>query len=72
MFPLTAVDRSDLVLHPVEVPGSAQQLQPGMVGEIEMNGGDRDQTLVDGGDIADAKTILGILWLDRLRRGGDL
>ena len=28
--------------------------------------------LVDAGEISDAKSILGILWLDRLRRGGAL
>ena len=28
--------------------------------------------LVDAGEIGDAKTILGILWLDRLRRDGTL
>jgi len=27
---------------------------------------------VDGGEISDAKTILGILWLARLRRSGEL
>ncbi|HEY3336022.1 MAG TPA: NUDIX hydrolase [Candidatus Limnocylindrales bacterium] len=33
---------------------------------------DEALALVDGGGISDAKTILGVLWLDRLRRAGDL
>jgi ADP-ribose pyrophosphatase len=28
--------------------------------------------LVDAGEVCDAKSILGILWLDRLRRSGEL
>jgi ADP-ribose pyrophosphatase len=33
---------------------------------------DEALAMVDRGEIADAKSILGILWLDRLRRDGDL
>ena len=33
---------------------------------------DEALTLVDRGEISDAKTILGVLWLDRLRRAGEL
>jgi ADP-ribose pyrophosphatase len=33
---------------------------------------DEALALVDEGEIADAKSILGILWLDRLRRDGEL
>ena len=33
---------------------------------------DEALSLVDAGEIGDAKTILGILWLDRLRRDGTL
>jgi ADP-ribose pyrophosphatase len=33
---------------------------------------DEGLALVDAGEISDAKTILGILWLDRLRRDGKL
>jgi ADP-ribose pyrophosphatase len=33
---------------------------------------DEGLALVDGGGLSDAKSILGILWLDRLRRNGEL
>jgi ADP-ribose pyrophosphatase len=33
---------------------------------------DEALAMVDRGEIADAKSILGILWLERLRRDGDL
>ena len=33
---------------------------------------DEAVALVDRGEISDAKTILGVLWLDRLRRAGEL
>jgi len=33
---------------------------------------DEALALVDRGEISDAKTILGVLWLDRLRRAGEL
>jgi ADP-ribose pyrophosphatase len=33
---------------------------------------DEALALVDAGEISDAKTILGILWLDRLRRSGEV
>lgn len=33
---------------------------------------DEALALVDDGSISDAKTILGVLWLERLRRAGDL
>ena len=33
---------------------------------------DEALALVDAGGISDAKSILGILWLDRLRRDGEL
>jgi ADP-ribose pyrophosphatase len=33
---------------------------------------DEALALVDRGEISDAKTILGVLWLDRLRRAGQL
>ena len=33
---------------------------------------DEALALMDRGDISDAKTILGVLWLDRLRRAGEL
>jgi ADP-ribose pyrophosphatase len=33
---------------------------------------DEALALVDGGGLSDAKSILGILWLDRLRRNGEL
>jgi ADP-ribose pyrophosphatase len=33
---------------------------------------DEAMAMVDGGEIADAKTILGILWLDRLARAGEI
>jgi ADP-ribose pyrophosphatase len=33
---------------------------------------DEALAMIDGGEIADAKSILGVLWLDRLRRSGGL
>jgi ADP-ribose pyrophosphatase len=33
---------------------------------------DEALAMVDAGEICDAKSMLGILWLDRLRRGGEL
>ena len=33
---------------------------------------DEALAMVDAGEIVDAKSILGILWLDRLRRAGEL
>jgi ADP-ribose pyrophosphatase len=38
--------------------------------ELERLPLDEALSLVETGEIADAKTILGVLWLDRLRRGG--
>jgi ADP-ribose pyrophosphatase len=53
---------------------TADRLQPDADEDLELRrvGIDEALGMVEDGTIADAKSILGVLWLDRLRRDGDL
>ena len=56
------------------VHGDDDRLTPDEDERLELSRLTIDQALalVDDGGISDAKTILGVLWLDRLRRAGEL
>ena len=50
------------------------RLAPDEDERLELAGVPLDEAIamVDAGELGDAKSILGILWLDRLRRSGEL